>query len=155
MQIERVDRTQARPVERPEWFPGGDLLRLLAIRIEHDLLPQWILIPQIHPRPGLADDRNRNGVRAIPFIEFTSGEQRNLHRLEIPAADDALMWERIPHAQKFTTGANDFVIVPIGIWHWHGATPDSAMCHLSIKPPGQTDWTAPWKDWKTYAEGAR
>ena len=43
------------------------------------------------------------------------------------------------------------------IWHWHchGTTGRSAMCHLSIKPPGETDWDAPWRDWDTYTEGAR
>src|SRR3954465_4487361 len=27
----------------------------------------------------------------------------------------------------------DVVLIPSGEWHWHGATPDSAMTHISIK----------------------
>jgi quercetin dioxygenase-like cupin family protein len=50
--------------------------------------------------------------------------------------------------------AGDWVIVPAGVWHWHGATPDSAMCHISIKQPGETDWSSEWRDFDTYMEGA-
>ena len=55
---------------------------LLSIGIEHDLLPQWILVPQIHLGPAFVDDGNGNRVRTIPLIELTSGEERNLHRGE-------------------------------------------------------------------------
>jgi quercetin dioxygenase-like cupin family protein len=33
----------------------------------------------------------------------------------------------------------DIVVVPAGRWHWHGATPDSSLMHLSIKALGSTD----------------
>lgn len=49
----------------------------------------------------------------------------------------------------------DIVIVPAGEWHWHGATPTSAMCHVSSRPAGPTDWSVPLRDWDTYMEGAR
>jgi quercetin dioxygenase-like cupin family protein len=45
----------------------------------------------------------------------------------------------------------DVVLVPAGEWHWHGAAPDSAMTHISIKRYGQTDWTVEERDWGTYA----
>jgi quercetin dioxygenase-like cupin family protein len=51
--------------------------------------------------------------------------------------------------------AGDWVVVPAGVWHWHGAMPDTAMCHISIKQPGETDWTSEWRDFDTYAEGAQ
>ncbi len=44
----------------------------------------------------------------------------------------------------------DVVVVPAGLWHWHGATPDSAMCHVSLKQPGATDWNQPERDWPAY-----
>ncbi|HLW60994.1 MAG TPA: cupin domain-containing protein [bacterium] len=49
----------------------------------------------------------------------------------------------------------DIVVIPAGQWHWHGATPTSAMCHISTRPVGPTDWSVPLRDWDTYAEGAR
>src|SRR6266487_5223513 len=45
----------------------------------------------------------------------------------------------------------DVVLVPAGEWHWHGAAPDSAMTHISIKRHGKTDWTVEERDWGTYS----
>ena len=44
----------------------------------------------------------------------------------------------------------DVVLVPAGEWHWHGAAPDSAMTHISIKRYGATDWTVEERDWGNY-----
>lgn len=49
----------------------------------------------------------------------------------------------------------DIVIVPAGEWHWHGATATSAMCHVSARPAGPTEWSVAPRDWNTYMEGAR
>jgi quercetin dioxygenase-like cupin family protein len=45
----------------------------------------------------------------------------------------------------------DVVLIPAGEWHWHGAAPDSAMTHISIKRYGETDWTVEERDWGAYA----
>ena len=45
----------------------------------------------------------------------------------------------------------DVVLIPAGEWHWHGAAPDSAMTHISIKRYGTTDWTVYERDWGNYA----
>jgi quercetin dioxygenase-like cupin family protein len=45
----------------------------------------------------------------------------------------------------------DVISIPAGLWHWHGATPDSVMCHISIKPLGSTNWGVEEKNWaETY-----
>lgn len=46
--------------------------------------------------------------------------------------------------------AGDIVTVPGGHWHWHGATRDQAMCHISIRTPGATNWDVDLKDWSNY-----
>jgi quercetin dioxygenase-like cupin family protein len=47
--------------------------------------------------------------------------------------------------------AGDVVVVPAGVWHWHGATPEAAMCHLSAKKPSDTVWDdVPLRDWEAY-----
>jgi quercetin dioxygenase-like cupin family protein len=49
-------------------------------------------------------------------------------------------------------GPGDVVRIPAGVWHWHGGTPRSAMCHLSIKPPNlEDDWAPDPRDWDAYA----
>jgi hypothetical protein len=43
------------------------------------------------------------------------------------ALDDTLLWERLPYAMKFSTGRNDFVMIPI---HTHAsALPDADISH--------------------------
>jgi quercetin dioxygenase-like cupin family protein len=54
--------------------------------------------------------------------------------------------------ERLLVGPGDIVIVPAGVWHWHGATPESAMCHISSKPRGATEWDAPEKNWAMYME---
>ena len=42
----------------------------------------------------------------------------------------------------------DVVAVMPGEWHWHGATPDSAMTHVTIQQAeGRTDWDVEERDW--------
>ena len=52
--------------------------------------------------------------------------------------------------RRWRIGVGDVVVVPAGLWHWHGATPTAAMCHVSIKQAGQTDWDQPEKDFAEY-----
>jgi quercetin dioxygenase-like cupin family protein len=49
--------------------------------------------------------------------------------------------------EKRVVNPGDVITIPAGVWHWHGATRDSAMCHLSIKQPGPTDWEVAAKNW--------
>ena len=34
----------------------------------------------------------------------------------------------------------DYVCVPAGKWHWHGAIKGSNFSHYQIKKPGKTEW---------------
>ncbi len=54
----------------------------------------------------------------------------------------------VTETERQTMEAGEFAIVPRGIWHWHGATADGPMCHISIKLPGRTHWDAPLRDWE-------
>src|SRR5690242_11749219 len=42
--------------------------------------------------------------------------------------------------EKHVVVPGDVISIPAGVWHWHGATRDTAMCHISIKQPGPTEW---------------
>src|SRR5690348_6631665 len=35
--------------------------------------------------------------------------------------------------ERRTVSPGDVILIPAGAWHWHGATRDQAMCHISIK----------------------
>lgn len=53
--------------------------------------------------------------------------------------------------------AGGMAIIAGGEWHWHGATPTSAMGHLSIRPGGPSTWPPHVElgDWESYMEGIR
>ena len=133
MLVQRVYRRQARPVEHPEWLPGGD------VRTQ-----------------TLSDPDDANGVEILAVF-FPPGARTRPHTNPTEQVLQVVEGEGIvaTEDERRIIRAGDFVIVPVGIWHWHGATESNPMCHLSIKPPGDTDWTAPWRDWDTYTEGAR
>jgi quercetin dioxygenase-like cupin family protein len=46
--------------------------------------------------------------------------------------------------------AGDFVVVPRGAWHWHGATREGPACHISIKLPARTHWDVERRDWEEW-----
>jgi quercetin dioxygenase-like cupin family protein len=50
-------------------------------------------------------------------------------------------------SEKHVVRPGDVITIPAGVWHWHGATRDTAMCHISIKQPGPTDWAVEAKNW--------
>lgn len=45
--------------------------------------------------------------------------------------------------------AGEVVTFPGGVWHWHGATADGPMCHISIKRPGASRFDVPEHNWAT------
>jgi quercetin dioxygenase-like cupin family protein len=53
----------------------------------------------------------------------------------------------VTEQERRVAGPGELVIIPEGVWHWHGATRDGPACHISIKLPGRTHWDAPERDW--------
>jgi hypothetical protein len=43
------------------------------------------------------------------------------------------------HARR-TIDPGEVVHVPVGLRHWHGATPDQAFVHLAVTAGGDTVW---------------
>jgi quercetin dioxygenase-like cupin family protein len=132
MRVLRIERDAAKPPQHPEWFPGTVHQQYLN---EPDT-PSGVELISVWFEPG---SRTKPHVHPVDqVLQVIEGEG-------VVATED----------EKRIIRAGDWVVVPAGVWHWHGATPDSAMCHVSIKQPGQTDWTSPWADWDGYMEGAR
>jgi quercetin dioxygenase-like cupin family protein len=55
----------------------------------------------------------------------------------------------VTDTERRIVSAGDLVVIPGGAWHWHGATHDSAMMHLSIRTSGDSKWDVAQKDWAT------
>ncbi|HHC07808.1 MAG TPA: cupin domain-containing protein [Actinobacteria bacterium] len=43
--------------------------------------------------------------------------------------------------RRIVAGPGDVVRTPPGVVHWHGATPEGPMTHLSLTTGGPTEWT--------------
>ena len=67
--------------------------------------------------------------------------------------------------QRLLLRPGEMVIIPKGVWHWHGATPLGDAAHYSIKPHAETNWGgAPaeeqaefdaYDDWATWVAGVQ
>ncbi|MSO96398.1 MAG: cupin domain-containing protein [Thermoleophilia bacterium] len=65
---------------------------------------------------------------------------------------------------RYLLRPGEMIVIPPNVWHWHGATPHSDGCHLSIKLTTPTDWGAPpagdqvefdaYDDWASWLQGA-
>jgi quercetin dioxygenase-like cupin family protein len=131
MQIVHIDRSEAKAPDHPEWFPGV----VHQQRMNDPPDERGIELIAVWFDPG---SRTKPHVHAVDqVLQVVEGEG-------VVATED---WKRIIRP-------GDWVVVPAGVWHWHGATPDSAMCHISIKQPAETDWSSPWKNFDTYMDGA-
>jgi quercetin dioxygenase-like cupin family protein len=52
-------------------------------------------------------------------------------------------------AERRIVGPGDIAVVMPGEWHWHGATPESAMTHVTTQftGPDSVDWNVDAGDW--------
>jgi quercetin dioxygenase-like cupin family protein len=123
--VKRVDPAAAQPADKPEYFEG---------RVR--MLPLY--------RP----DRDGEESELIAVF-FDAGARTTPHThasaqvLQVVSGRCRVVIEN----ERRVAEPGEFVIVPRGVWHWHGATAEGPACHISTKLPGRTDWEAPRRDW--------
>ncbi len=75
------------------------------------------------------------------IVSFAAGGRTRFHThtfdqlLYITEGEGIVATEETEHRVR----AGDLVLVPAGEKHWHGATPETAMVHLTIGAPGSTE----------------
>ncbi len=129
-----VRRDLARPHPRPEWFSG----------------PVWI-----QEMKGATDSLGLEvlavffeaGARTLPHVHSTDQLLHFLEGAGVVGTQDGVR----------VFGPGGMAVIPAGEWHWHGATPETPTCHLSIRPGGPTRWAPeiPLHDWEAYMAKAR
>jgi quercetin dioxygenase-like cupin family protein len=123
--IRSVDAGRARPAAHPEYFDG-----------------------QVAMQPIYEPDRDGEESELVAVF-FASGARTIPHThdggqvLHVVSGRCVVVTER----ERQIAEMGDLVIIPRGVWHWHGATGDGPACHISIKLPGRTNWDAPQRDW--------
>lgn len=128
MKIHHPTRETAEPVDRDDF--DGDV-RMVAVN-----------------RPEAA-----NGAEVLA-VYFGPGSRTRPHTHPVDQVLHVTEGKGVvaTETERLIVEPGDIVVVPAGIWHWHGATPDSAFCHISSKAAGVTDWDAPEKNWAAYME---
>ncbi len=125
MKITRIDPSQARPdPAMANYFEGAVRFQSLVRSEESD----GVDLLHVHFKPG---------SRTIPHVHH----QHQV--LQITEGQGIVAYEQ----ERHLVSAGDVITIPRGTWHWHGATRDSAMSHISIMKRGTTDWTVDRKDW--------
>jgi quercetin dioxygenase-like cupin family protein len=122
METSKVDRAKAAPDPViAQWFSGDVQFQPIVSDSDPQLLA--VFFPAgARTRPHTHDD-----AQTLYFVE---GEG-------IVATENEVI-----HAK-----AGDYVTIPADVWHWHGATRDTATVHISIKRPTPTNWDVEEKDW--------
>lgn len=125
MTVMSVDRAQARPATHPEYFQGTVLMQELY-----------------------QPDRDGEESELIAVF-FETGARTRPHTHESTQVLQVVSGRClvVTEHERRIVEPGGFAIVDRGIWHWHGATAEGPMCHVSIKLPGRTDWTVPLRDW--------
>jgi quercetin dioxygenase-like cupin family protein len=132
METVRADRSAATPHPRPEWFSGPVFIQTLNEAADAQDLELFAVFFDA-------------GARTLPH---THSSDQLLYFLE---GEGVVGTE----TERRRYGPGGMAVIPANEWHWHGATPDSATCHLSIRPGGPSTWApeVPMHDWDRYVDG--
>lgn len=125
MKVTGVERRKAQPAEHPEYFQGT-----------------------VHMQPLYQPDRDGEESELVAVF-FDPGARTKPHVHESAQVLHVVYGHCViaTESERKVVGEGDYVIVPRETWHWHGATGEGAMCHISIKLPGRTNWEVPEKNW--------
>ncbi len=126
MELDHIDDTTGeRPGEWPRCFQGEVRIQRLTTPF-----PEGPAVFAVHFQPG---GRTRPHVHAVgQLLHVVSG------RGFVGTRDG-----------RREVGAGDVVAVMPGEWHWHGATNDSAMTHVTVQRTATdpTDWDVDEGEW--------
>lgn len=126
MHFDHVDATTGEPpAEHPVHFQGNATIQPFVTP-----LPDGPAVFAVHFQPG---------GRTRPH---THRHGQLLHVV----AGEGLVGDR---SGRRVVGPGDVVTVMAGEWHWHGATPSSAMTHMTVQTtgPDSVDWDVDEGDW--------
>jgi quercetin dioxygenase-like cupin family protein len=122
-----------------------------ALAVEQDSSPQGHFAGRVFIQRlcSVPDD----GEVEIAAVYFDAGARNKPHihqhdqYLHIVEGQGIVATDR----ERRLVHAGDMVAIPAGAWHWHGATRDSAMMHLSIRRPesGDAQFDVEQRDWAT------
>lgn len=125
MEIEHIDAARGEPPgEHPQHFQGDAKLQALA-----NPFPEGPAVFAVHFQAGGRTKPHVHGSGQV--LHVTDGR--------------GLVGDT---AGRRLVGPGDVVVTRAGEWHWHGATVDSPMTHVTIQIAGDpVDWDVDQRDW--------
>src|SRR5258708_37852577 len=120
----RPDRSLARPAAHPEYFEGRVFMQAL---VDAERSPDLEILAVFF----------EDGARTTPHTHATDQVLYVLSGTCVVADDSG----------RRQAGPGDYVRLPAGGWHWHGAAPGQSMCHVSIRRPRATYCAVQRRDW--------
>jgi quercetin dioxygenase-like cupin family protein len=97
--------------------------------------------PGVH-RDALHTASQPDGVR-VDRIHYPPGAHTHWHLHtgeQVLYGEQGDGWVKFEGRARVGLTPGDVVHVPIGVHHWHGATPDAALVHLAVTAGGDTIW---------------
>lgn len=116
----------ARPVESLQWTPAPS---------EHFTGDVWF--------GAMSSEYGEEDVNVLG-VQFSPGARTDWHSHPAGQILHVISGSGVvanAAGERIEISAGDTVTTPAGDLHWHGATPDSPMLHLSITHGGPTQWT--------------
>jgi quercetin dioxygenase-like cupin family protein len=125
MKLTKIDRSQAQPDATRKGYFDGEVKTLQLVG------------PSESKEVELLAVYFSAGARTRPHIHQQDQVLQIIEGQGIVATE----------TEKLMVSTGDIITIPAGIWHWHGARRNTAMCHISIKRPGPTDWEVELRNW--------
>src|SRR6266852_7670960 len=124
MKLTRIDRSLAQPDSARKGYFDGEVKTL-----------------------QLVGPNESNEVELLA-VYFSAGARTRPHTHEQDQVLHIIEGKGIvaTETEKCFVSVGDLITIPAGTWHWHGATRDSAMCHISIMKRGKSIWTVEEKN---------
>lgn len=135
----RPSRALSSPA-KPEWFTGNVRQHwLTGTETNHEILGVW----------------------------FPAGARTNIHHHAVDQILHCFEGEIAVGIgkERRVLAPGELIVIPAGVWHWHGATPLGDAAHFSIKAHAGTTWGgAPadeqaefdaYVDWASWVAGVR
>jgi quercetin dioxygenase-like cupin family protein len=93
-------------------------------------------------RVGLHPALTADAVR-LDQISYLAGAHTQWHvhtGEQILYGQQGRGWLKFDGSARLTIESGSVAYVPVGVRHWHGATPDAALVHLAFTASGDTIW---------------
>ncbi len=92
---------------------------------------------------------NQHSEVEVLAVFFSAGARTRPHTHEHDQVLQVLSGTAVvgTETERHFLAPGEVIHIPAGAWHWHGATPEAAMCHIATQRPGFMNMDVDERDW--------